>query len=359
MKKLFQKGLTLLVCAAAALVLCAPAQAIDFKISGQLNRAFLGADNGDNSQLFFVDNDNSSTRFRFTGNQEYDDYGLDLGFVWEVEMQSNPSNDVDIDDSSDIGGVTFAERKIEVYMGHRFGKLWLGQGSMASDGTSEVDLSGTDVITYSSIGDMAGGMTFRDSTGLPIAAVGGVFTNFDGLSRKDRVRYDTPKLWGFYLSGSMANHSKYDGALRYSGDFGAFGKLAAAAAYASNGKGQGGDSDWTQFNTSASWLHPIGLNLTVAYGTRDIDTSGRDDPSTIYAKVGWKFGIHAISVDYTETDDLRQDDDEGTSYSLGYVMNPWDSVQFYAAIRNHALKIKNTSNPDDIGAIMIGTRIKF
>jgi len=39
-------------------------------------------------------------------------------------------------------------------VGSAWGKAWLGQGDTASNGTSEVDLSGTDVAAYSSVGDV-------------------------------------------------------------------------------------------------------------------------------------------------------------------------------------------------------------
>ena len=35
----------------------------------------------------------------------------------------------------------------------RYGKFWLGQGGMATDGIQEIDLSGTDVIAYSDVAD--------------------------------------------------------------------------------------------------------------------------------------------------------------------------------------------------------------
>ncbi len=61
-----------LAVAAAVMMLVAPAFAIDFYISGQLNRAVLYADDGESAKWFFVDNDNSSTRFRFRGSNDFE-----------------------------------------------------------------------------------------------------------------------------------------------------------------------------------------------------------------------------------------------------------------------------------------------
>jgi hypothetical protein len=40
---------------------------VKLTVSGQVNRGVLFVDNGDTSDIFHVDNDNSSTRLRFVG----------------------------------------------------------------------------------------------------------------------------------------------------------------------------------------------------------------------------------------------------------------------------------------------------
>jgi hypothetical protein len=72
MKKMYRSGFIALISIVAVLVLLPSAQAVDFKISGQINRGILWADNGNDSDLKFVDNDNSSTRFRFTGSNDFE-----------------------------------------------------------------------------------------------------------------------------------------------------------------------------------------------------------------------------------------------------------------------------------------------
>src|SRR5210317_613067 len=160
MKKKTNIGFIALAIIAIALLAITPAQAVDFAISGQINRAAMYADDGDTAKWFFVDSDNSSTRFRFTGSNDFD-YDLSVGIVWEVEMQSNPSNEMNMDLTGDTSDVTFNERKMEFYVGSPWGKALLGQGDMASNGTSEVDLSGTDLAAYSSVGDVGGGFEFQ------------------------------------------------------------------------------------------------------------------------------------------------------------------------------------------------------
>ena len=63
----------------------------------------------------------------------------------EAEYQPLPSNTVSqFDDLPDWDFPATNIRKAEVaFANEHFGKLWLGQGSMASDGSAEVDNSGT------------------------------------------------------------------------------------------------------------------------------------------------------------------------------------------------------------------------
>jgi hypothetical protein len=351
LKKITHIGFIILALAAAMFIIL-PANAVDFKISGQINRAALYADDGDTAKWFFVDNDNSSTRFRFTGSNDFD-HDLSVGIVWEVEMQSNPSNEMNMDLTGDTTDVNFNERKIEFYVGSPWGKAWLGQGDMAANSTSEVDLSGTDVAAYSSVGDVGGGFEFqKNGVGTGIT-VGGSRSNFDGLSRKDRVRYDTPKFWGFYGSGSIGNSNVWDTALRYAGDFG-WAKFAAAGGWSDGGTSESWDG---RFSSSASMLFDFGLNLTASYAYSKQDNK---DPYNIFGKVGYQFlEKHAASVQWSRTENLSANDDKGDTLGLAYVFSPWQSVEFYGTYYLYMLDRDEGSDPDDINVFMAGGRVKF
>jgi predicted porin len=331
-----------------------PVQAVEVKLSGQINRAIMWADNGKDSSLLNVDNDNSSTRFRFTGSEEVNDF-VKVGVVWENEYQSNPSNKVDVGQDND-GESDFNDRKLEAYFVMPFGKVSIGQGDGAGNGTSEEDLSGTSVIMYSGVNDTAGSINFRDNDDTPIATIGSTRSNFDGLSRNDRLRYDTPKFGGATLSVSGTNGDAYELAARYSGDFDSFGKITAAIAYVDANKRA--DPEYTQIGGSVSWLHTSGINLTVSSGSRDIDNTGTD-PVNYYGKLGYKFDIHAIAVEYGVTEDLAQNKDESKNYGLAYVIKPWNGVEFYGTYRMYELDRDGASNIEDVRQVMIGTRVKF
>ena len=62
----------------SALALPMAAQAVEFSVSGHINRAIISVDGGDNVN-------SSQTRFRFTGSEELDN-GLTAGVQLEYEL---------------------------------------------------------------------------------------------------------------------------------------------------------------------------------------------------------------------------------------------------------------------------------
>ena len=155
------------------------------KIYGQVNKAVLYSNDGDNGNFYLVDNDNSSTRVGLEGAIKPNDK-YTIGTRIEVEYQTNPSNLVNQDDRR-LDDATFEKRHLDLWVdGNTIGKFSLGWGSTASDNTSEVDLSGTSVVGYSDIAGMAGGQLFYDNNTVSLSGtrIGNVFSNMDGLSRQ-------------------------------------------------------------------------------------------------------------------------------------------------------------------------------
>lgn len=97
---------------------------IRLTFSGQVNRGVLFADDGVSSETFFVDNDNSSTRFRFTGEGDFGD-GWTAGVNIEIEAESNSTASVNqITQTSGGGGTFLNDRKLEFFFENdKFGRL--------------------------------------------------------------------------------------------------------------------------------------------------------------------------------------------------------------------------------------------
>ena len=339
---------------------CAQAQGLEVKLSGQVNRAVMNVDDGTKSNAFFVDNDNSGTRFRIAATAPLMP-GLTVGGVFEPEFQSNASNEVSFEEP-DVDP-ELLERHMDVFFQGGWGKISLGQGDGAANGGTEVDLSGTAVAHWSGASLIGGAFGFRDPTGaLTAATIGNTFSNQDFESRYDRVRYDTPSFGGFRAAASLGTkdggRDARELALWYSGDMGGLGRLAAALGWSNQ---QADVSVPTNVEDeviggSVSWLHGSGLNLTFAHSQRE--ASADRDRTFTYAKVGYKFGKHAVSLDWGLGEDQRVAGEESDMIGVGYVWAPVAWAELYAAMKRHSLDLTGV-DADDINIIMVGTRVKF
>ena len=332
---------------------------VKLAISGQVHRAVNIAEDGKNTKAYFVDNDASNTRVRLVGTARTTE-DLTVGTKIEVAIAPNESSEVSQDNEE--SGDFFDQRWAEVSLdSKRFGKVSLGKGDTASNNSAEVDLSKTDIVQYSSIADVAGGLLFRQTNGdtLTDVSVSDAFNNLDGLSRKSRLRYDTPKFYGFHLAGSLVSDQRYDGSLWWGGQGYGF-KAAGALAFADPNED---DTDF-RYDGSFSLLHEdTGLNLTLSAGLEERDNQG--DAENFYAKVGWltrffPFGETAFGVDYTRSLNLPTGRDDGYSVGAAAVQHFEEyGTEIYFQYRHHSLDRDVEPSVQDINVGTIGARVKF
>ena len=321
---------------------------IEFKWSGQISRAITYADNDTDDDVLFVDNNNSGTRLRLTGEMDINP-DLKAGIVWETQFQDNDSSAQDIGDSDSSSA--FKSRKRDLWFKGGWGKVSLGQGDGAANGTSEVDFSGTTIADYSG-NNLDDGISFADSVGNKIVKNGAAFDNFDGLSRNDRVRYDSPNYGpvGVAVSGGQ---DRSELGLRYSQNLSGGSKVGAALGYVSND-----DAGWKQLGLSASYITAGGLNITGHYGEQDRDGAGVD-PESIYVKVGQKIGQHNVSLSYHSVDDLAATGDEAERINLAYVYNIKKGIELFADFQTASLDRAGGVSLEDVNQFSVGSRIKF
>ena len=329
-------------------------------ISGQVNRAVNMVDDGKNTKAYYVDNDASNSRVRFVGTAKTTD---DLTLGAKIELAIAPNESADVSQGNEESGDFFDQRWAEVSLdSKRFGKLSLGKGDTASNNSAEVDLSKTDVIQYASIADIAGGIRFRQKNGddtLTDVSVSDAFKDLDGLSRKSRVRYDTPTFYGFHLAGSAVSDQRYDGSLWWGGQgFGFKAAGAVAVAYPNE------DNTDLQYDGSFSLLHEAtGLNLTLSAALQERDNQG--DANNMWVKVGWltrffSFGETAFAVDYDRSVNLPTGTDEGYSAGAAIVQQFEDyGTELYMQYRLYSLDRDADPNVQDINVGTIGARVKF
>ena len=342
----------------------------DVRWWAQVNRAALYADNGAESEWFHVDNDSMPSRFGVAGDYKPEVWG-GWTFGGQIELGFKSDNSCEVAFGGPDPDFKVDGRKIEAYAKNKkYGALSVGQGDMASNGTAEEDLSGTYVAAYSQVRFAAAGLAFAPrerapappaddpaATNAPPPApkVKDVFDNFDGLSRDDRIRYDTPVWRGFTASASAAGEENFDAALRHSLALGAH-KLASAVAFARKGAGV------DQYSGSCSLLLGCGLNFTAAVGGQDVD--GARSPLSVYGKIGYKAdwfaaGATMLAVDYARNEEISQADDVAESYAAIVVqrLEPLNA-ELYATARNYVLD-REGADYDDLFVFMSGVKIAF
>ena len=370
---------------------------VTLTVSGQASRLSMFADDGTENGFFHSDNESSSTRWRLVGaakiNKEWS-----AGLKIEQDIgQSNNSASVVIDQDTSVSDTSFDNRQMNVFIKSKSaGKLTLGKTDTVSNNIVQIDLSGTGIAEYSGLEDIGGGFRFRaedtsfatkdesqnttPATTKKVADLGanppvsggsdalgsGVYTQFDGLSRRNVIRYDSPSLAGFTASASHVQGDAWDVALRYKANYKDAGlKVAAGIAYWEFGertnKFHGG------YGGSISVLHSSGANLTFSGGTEDReDTTATKskDPWGIFIKPGFQFkatslGKTAVSAHYGRTDDLQKNDDEFQSFGFAIVQNiDAAALELFAFYRNYSLD-RPGSNFEDINIGGIGARMKF
>ncbi len=336
---------------------------VKLTFSGHLNRAVMYANDGNGGAFKHVDNDFSSTRFRWIGTAKVNS-DVTFGALTEFEFQSNPSNKIDLrggenDDPDDLD-----DRHITVWLdSKKYGRLWLGQGNTASNNTNLNDLSGTSVTGFPGEAHlMAGGITFvKDglSSGRKIAAT---MSDFDGLSFKDRIRYDTPKIRSFMLSTSHSDDDFWDVSLYHSKRYEGF-RVKAAVAYSRLAE-DAADREGDLINGSISVLLANGLNATFAGGVIYPDLDTRDNPTLLYGKLGYRakwfnIGDTAFAIDFQQNGDFAADDERARSYAL--LLTQFvdaAATELYGSVRFYDFE-QDSTDFDTVTAAWLGMRIKF
>jgi len=270
--------------------------------------------------------------------------GMAMGARYEMQLQENKGNAVNGGSLKEEANSTLDVRYSDIWVSGSFGKLSLGKGDGASNGTTEMDMSGTYMAAPANMMDMLGGLQYEAGK-----KVGSVYTMFDGYSRNNRLRYDSPKVSGFSVAVSSAQGNSTELALRYSGSVG--GTKIQAALFTDDAGDHPSRKD-TQGGSIAFKL-ASGFNFLVAYSTRDGGTA--DDPTVLWSKLGYRTGKHAMSIDYGQSSDVTTGVD-GDTQAVSYTYYPAKGIETYATYR---LFNVDTANSVDPTVFFIGSRVKF
>ncbi|WP_245257633.1 porin [Hyphomicrobium zavarzinii] len=231
---------------------------VSLEIYGQVNEALMYWDDGKESNVYQVTNDNSRTRIGFRGKAKIDadweaGYRIEIGVRSANSKRSNQFNAKGDGNPADIGldlrdSYWFVKNK-------KFGSVSLGMQASATDQITEINQTQTkDFAKYSDVEDTGFGLLLR-------SAINGRLTNNavtpttsatsspgdngltlrrligdggdqpgEGERRFNLIKYESPEIAGFTASASWGEDDFWDLALRYTGEFGGF-KVAAGVGY--------------------------------------------------------------------------------------------------------------------------------
>jgi predicted porin len=281
---------------------------VSLEISGHVNEELIWWDDGRESNVYQVTNDNSRTRFRFKGKAKIDadweaGYLIEIGIRTANSKRFTQNNDEGDDTASDVGldlrdSVWYIKSK-------KYGTGWVGLTASSTDQITEVNLTQTkDFAKYSDVEDTGLGLFLRSSANQRLSALSWRRLLGDsgdqpgeGERRFNLVKWDSPTIAGFTASASWGEDDFWDIALRYAGEFGGF-KLAAGIGYLeitdgpetktecnARGGGLGGSDDsCQQFGGSVSVIHEkTGLFLNLGAGQKKDEAIAT---TTVFAGTG-------------------------------------------------------------------------
>jgi hypothetical protein len=359
---------------------------VKIKLYGQIARQFGFVGDGESVTFKQGANGNTSTRMGIDGRGKVTN---DISLRTRMEFQVQ---------SGDTGGGTqfvnqggsssrFVVRHLDVIMSSKkFGAVWMGRGDSSSNGTSEVNLAGMDTARLggSNVNTIAEYRLMDKNSGLipqQVATVDRFFNSFDGASRQNRLRYDTPTFFGFKGSVSLIDKHNFDSSVRYKGKI-AGTQLAAGVGFchtrgaqsAGSGAcfGNGGTIQGiSQVNGSVSFKTPIGLGATFSGGTqwRDITAAAAStvannpwniNPSIFYTGKFSELGSTTFEYSFQYSEDVRAPGDEGMSHSV-IALQRVDSIggDYFVTFRYVDAETATNNNIEPLWFVGGGFRQRF
>lgn len=310
---------------------------VSLKVSGQVNRAVMFVSDGNDKSAFnYVDNDASSTRVRWDAVANVSD-STEVGSRIEMEMESNTSAAAVL--NGNAGGNAFVARHAYVYIQGGFGTLTTGQQGEATEGLLHSSFN------YASLA----AINPEDTTGIANAGVN--FLSFGDGGRQDALRYDTPNFGGAKASISTRDNGDVTAAIRYAGQVGGMGVLAALG-YEQN---VGGDP--LLAGSFGINFGPVALNGSFG---EEFDDNNNDQ---FYYSLGLAhkgsyvdMGPTSLGVQYMSNNGTF--DGQGNVYSVGFglVQGVAAGAEAYAQLTFHG---GNEGAVGDAIASMVGMRVKF
>lgn len=312
--------------AAIAASFAAPmaAQAVEGSISGHVNRALFVHNNDDATSVSVENNTSSSTRIRATGSAELME-GNTVGIQFEYQES----------------GTGLGLRHANVWFSGAFGKLTIGQGSEAGDGSAYSDKSGTWGLGHGQHKSQ-------------FASLGGYFGSLDAGGRTNNIRYDSPSLGaiGVAVSAQPAGEDNVLSA-KVSG-----GTSMGDSSFSGNISMLMDDVNGTDtIGASMGVALANGFTWSLAWASQ---TGGAVEPSYVQTTLGYKFGDTSIGLSYYGGSDFVNAGSSSAAIGIGAAQSiPKVGADLYIAAQNYSVDDAAITGSDAETVVTIGSRVKF
>lgn len=356
---------------------------VSLTVSGHVNEAIVfwevdGAGEFNDTNTSFVTHNASRSRFRLDG-EAIITPDWSAGFLMEFGVRRNDSSGVNQNTPVDSKGLDVRHEALYL-KSKRFGTVWLGWTSAATDGITEICL-GCGLGNGPDYSDDMGGLLAGG--GVTFAQHGSAAVAFSGEGdRRDLVRYISPTFIGFAFSASTGGDDYWDVALTYGREIkgirlafglgysqdtdGSAANAAVSGASCTN-KNADGERDCRSLGLSGSLMHlPSGVYIASAYGMNEdgLAVSGSDINSGwhITAGVNRKFsplGKTNVWAMYTANDREIGQSSALDVYGIG-VEQKIDAaaMDLYLWYKHMDAELSNADNGSS-DQIVLGSRIKF
>ena len=358
-----------LIAAAVSSALAVPmaAQAVEFAVSGHVNRAVIVVDEDDHPKdgdLQHVDSNASETRFRFKGTEELDT-GMTVGANLELGRPGN-----------------WRTRHANVSLGGAAGKLTIGQAGTAASGAEDAG------------GAFNGGSWLAGVTNWCSYYSEGPACATDGFSRLEVLRYDLP-IGPASIAVSAGNDEYYDGKLTIAGSMGDAGydfrvgywnqdDVADADAILTSGAVSFGQGT----SLAVSWVKRDGgvkRNEDAEWDSAVVEAAAEVDDSAVYAfldavssvsletetffatadhtfgdasfGVYWRKGEHTLSARNRSTGTTGSGSWDANLWGIGIGYNIGGGATAYAGYRH--MEKDDVELAEDTNLFLTGMRVTF
>lgn len=367
-----------------ATALTSAAFAVDAKLYGTVNKALMMYDDGRGTDTAVVDNNSETTRFGIAAEKKLDN-GLTASALFENQVSSNNSAAVTQNPAGTGNNgtsttpastsVSLQERVARVGLAGDWGAVFLGQQDVATDDAASHDLAAASSMVNANVATFGGGLLFKRKAtngtfsdlqvGGTDATIGTMALGLDGsTATADSIRYNSPVWNGLNGSASISQGGNVDATIRYAKDYAEV-SVDSALGYTIVNDGTTAAANFQKSKTQGSVSAKLknGLGATVSYVSKQYDrkSTGIDDASGMYGKVGYAWGNFGVAADYGhyESAVVNATDNEMDVYGVGGEWNLIDGVTAGAIYRNFNAKVAGVTNDQSIDLFALNMRVKF